>query len=243
MNKKSKGIAAIVLAGGRGERCLAGTGLPKQFLILDGEPVYIWSLRAFSKHPQIDKFVLVVVPELLEVFKQNLEKYAPDLVNKIILVKGGARRQDSALAALECLTGEPCPPKFVLIHDAARPFISAQEINAIITSLEPGFGSVLAVPVTDSVKRVKKDLIAQTLDRNGLYLMQTPQAAELETLLTAHRKLHRSGDVATDDAALLEHAKVPVRIIPGSPRNFKITNLDEFSLAQAVACLIKNKAT
>jgi 2-C-methyl-D-erythritol 4-phosphate cytidylyltransferase len=242
LNKVDGGIAVVLVAGGRGQRYQAGEGLPKQFLKLAGEPMFIWALRAFCDHRHVTEVVLVVVPDLLKAFKDHIEQYLGQYSEKISFTDGGLTRQSSVHLGLEFLDRQKTHPKHVIIHDAARPFVGQEEINRIISALDETSGCVLAIPVADTVKIVKDQLVIATIDRHSLFLMQTPQAAKFTTLLEAYRRLQKDGVETTDDAEALERIQVPVRVIPGSPRNFKITNAEDFALAQAVARLIKSES-
>jgi 2-C-methyl-D-erythritol 4-phosphate cytidylyltransferase / 2-C-methyl-D-erythritol 2,4-cyclodiphosphate synthase len=230
-----KKVSAILVAGGRGERFTASEGLPKQFLLLEGEPVYVWSLRVFCQHQSVDGVVLVVVKDLMQAFQEGVQKYLPEFVGKIKFAQGGAVRQSSVLSGLEYLARQENPPKLVLIHDAVRPFVDSDDLDKVIDGLAKSRGCVLAVPVLDTVKQVEDGLVVGTTARQGLFLMQTPQGADFSALLTAHRDLARAGIETTDDAAVLEQAGIPVNVVTGSPRNFKITTPEDFYLAQALA--------
>ncbi len=234
-------IAVVLVAGGRGERCLTADRLPKQCVVLADAPIYIWSLRAFLNHKQIDKIVLVVLSELRQEIIRGIKKYLPAYSDRILLTEGGASRQASVLAGLELLAKQTEIPTYVLIHDVVRPFVSQVEIDSLIAELEPGWGCALAVPVTDSLKRAQEKQIAETVNRNGLFQMQTPQAAEFDTLLAAHRQIRDSAIETTDDAAVLEQINVPVRIVIGTARNFKITSPEDLLLAQAFAEHVKDE--
>jgi len=233
-------IAVVLAAGGRGERCsITETGLPKQFLLLAGEPIYIWSLRAFCNHPRINQIVVVGIANQLETFKAGVEQYLSQFVERILFIGGGSSRQASVLAGLETLFEQEPVPQYVLVHDAARPFIQQIDIDRVIAGLEKGSACALAAPVSDTIKRAEDELILDTINRQGLFLTQTPQAADFAVLLQAYRKLQSSGVATTDDAGVLEHSQVPVRVILGSSLNFKITNADDFLLAHALAPLLK----
>lgn len=232
----------ILAAGGQGLRCATTDGLPKQFALLEDEPVYIWSLRKFCEHPSIDQLAAVGAANLLDEFKSGIKRYLPDSLQRILFVPGGSTRQESVLAGLEMLAQQIPRTKYVLVHDAVRPFISKDDIDKVISGLTEAVGCTLALPVSDTVKRVENERIVETLDRCNLYLMQTPQGADFDTLLTAHRNLHKKGVATTDDTFVLEQINVPVKIVQGSSLNFKITNADDLRLARALAPVFgKNK--
>ena len=232
-------LAAIVVAGGRGERFASSDELPKQFLMLEGEPVFIWSLKVFCQHPQVETVVLVVLADLLKSFEENVHRHLANYADKVKFVTGGRVRQASVLAGLEYLADRGRPPKFVLIHDAVRPFVDVSDVDKVIAGLEENRGCTLALPISDTLKQVEGDLVTGTLVRQGLYSVQTPQGADFSSLVNAHRFLDRMGIETTDDASVLERMGVQVNIIIGSPRNFKITTAQDFYLAQALAAKLK----
>jgi 2-C-methyl-D-erythritol 4-phosphate cytidylyltransferase/2-C-methyl-D-erythritol 2,4-cyclodiphosphate synthase len=199
-------IASILVAAGSGSRFGAET--PKQFLPLAGQPVIRHAANALSAH----------VTLLQPVGDAAAIDAALQGIPHLPTVPGGATRQDSVRAGLTAL--EPHAPDIVLVHDAARPFIPAGTIEALIKALDQAKGAIPAVPVADTLKRVASGIIQQTVPRDGLYRAQTPQGFHFQTLL----KAHRSGLIgATDDASLLEAAGIPVKIVPGSDDNIKLT--------------------
>jgi 2-C-methyl-D-erythritol 4-phosphate cytidylyltransferase/2-C-methyl-D-erythritol 2,4-cyclodiphosphate synthase len=199
-------IASILVAAGSGSRFGAET--PKQFLPLAGQPVIRHAANALSAH----------VTLLQPVGDAAAIDAALQGIPHLPTVPGGATRQDSVRAGLTAL--EPRAPDIVLVHDAARPFIPAGTIEALIKALDQAKGAIPAVPVADTLKRVASGIIQQTVPRDGLYRAQTPQGFHFQTLL----KAHRSGLIgATDDASLLEAAGIPVKIVPGSDDNIKLT--------------------
>jgi 2-C-methyl-D-erythritol 4-phosphate cytidylyltransferase len=232
--QRQESVAAVVAAGGRGTRFSEG-GLPKQYLSLADKPIFIHSVETFAMHPGISKLMIVAGEEMHARVKAELRIYLPNRADDILLAKGGDTRQESVHSALEQLATLPQPPKYVLIHDAARPFISKEDIDRLLDVLGMHKFCTLAVPVSDTIKRVKKDVIVETVDRSELYAMQTPQASDFQTLLDAHRQAKADGFATTDDVALLERQKISVMVVPGSTTNFKITNPHDIWLAQALA--------
>jgi len=232
--QRLESVAAVVAAGGRGSR-FSNEGLPKQYLSLADKPVFIHSVETLAKHPGISKLMIVAGGEMHARVKAELRIYLPARVDDILLAKGGATRQESVHSALEQLAASFQPPKYVLIHDAARPFIGSEDIDRLLMALQKHKFCTLAVPVSDTIKRVKNDVIFETIDRSELYAMQTPQASDFQTLLQAHRQAKAEGFATTDDVALLERQKISVIVVPGSTTNFKITNPHDLRLAQALA--------
>jgi 2-C-methyl-D-erythritol 4-phosphate cytidylyltransferase/2-C-methyl-D-erythritol 2,4-cyclodiphosphate synthase len=200
-------IAAILVAAGSGTRF--GADLPKQFLMLAGKPVIRHAAEALAAH------VCLLQPvgdaEPIEAALRGVARCLP-------VIPGGATRQDSVRAGLEALA--PHQPDIVLIHDAARPFIPEGTIPALLAALRESPGAIPAAPVADTLKRVVRGVITETVPRAGLFRAQTPQAFRFQALLAAHR----SGVTgATDDASLLEAAGETVEVVPGSDDNIKLT--------------------
>ncbi len=228
-------VAAVLAAGGKGERLSAGAGVPKQFLLLGGKPIYIWSLETLGKHPKIDQIVVVALSQMLGRVQGDIEKYCAPFFDKILVIEGGNSRQASVHCGLDLLARQTKPPTHVLVHDAARPFVSQSDINQVLVALKSCQGCTLAVPVSDTVKRCRDDAIIETVARDELYMVQTPQAADFRILLEAHGQAENAGWQVTDDIALLEKVGVLVKIVLGSRLNFKITNADDLRLAETIS--------
>ena len=219
-------IAAVIVAGGRGLR--AGGGLPKQYRELAGEPVIRPALAAFLEHPQIGAVQPVIHPDDQDIFRaatSGLQKLLPP-------VWGGATRQASVRAGLESL--RKSAPELVLIHDAARPFVSGALIGRAITAAKQKGAAIPAVPIADTIKRIDAaSIVTETLDRNQLRMVQTPQAFGFDLIMAAHRRAAEAGrDDFTDDAALAEWAGHPVSIFEGEADNVKLTTNDDFARAE-----------
>ncbi len=227
-------VAAVLAAGGRGARLSRADGAAKQFLLLDGKPIYLWSLETLCRHPRIDKVVVVSLAQMVQKVEEDIERYFTPLAHKVQVTAGGVSRQDSVFRGLEVLTKQAPAPDYVLVHDAARPFISISDIDQLLETLKSCKGCTLAIPASDTIKRASDNLIVETIERNELYMVQTPQAADFSTLLEAHRQARQHNWQVTDDIALLERLGVPVKIVLGSRANFKITNEDDLCLAEAL---------
>ncbi len=200
-------IAALLVAAGSGTRF--GSDLPKQFLPLAGVPVIRRAAQA----------LLAEVDVLLPVGDAALIGAALAGLPHLPVVPGGAERQDSVLAGLEALVS--AAPDIVLVHDAARPVIPAGTIGALLAALREADGAIPAVAVADTLKRAEAQVILETVPRAGLHRAQTPQAFHFPLLLRLHRAA--VGRAATDDAALLEAAGHPVRLVAGAEANVKVT--------------------
>jgi 2-C-methyl-D-erythritol 4-phosphate cytidylyltransferase / 2-C-methyl-D-erythritol 2,4-cyclodiphosphate synthase len=219
-------IAAVVVAGGRGLR--AGGDVPKQYRDIAGEPVIRPVLAAFLNHPQIGAVQPVIHPQDEEVFRvatAGLKKLLPP-------VWGGATRQASVRAGLEAFAGTA--PGIVLIHDAARPFLTAALIGRAIVAARQNGAAVPAIPIADTVKKIDDDArVTETLDRNHLRMVQTPQAFGFDLIMAAHRRAVAAGrDDFSDDAALAEWAGHRVSVFEGEAGNVKLTTNDDFARAE-----------
>jgi 2-C-methyl-D-erythritol 4-phosphate cytidylyltransferase/2-C-methyl-D-erythritol 2,4-cyclodiphosphate synthase len=216
-----KPTAAIIVAAGRGLR--AGSGGPKQYRSIAGRTVISRAMEPFCSHPELSAVQPVLNPDDAETFAQAVRglNYQPP-------VNGGATRQASVRAGLEALAANP--PEIVLIHDAARPFVTAALISRAIVAAGKTGAAVPTIPVTDTVKQVD-DLgcVVATPDRASLRIAQTPQAFRYDVILDAHRRAARDGrDDFTDDAALAEWAGLTVATFEGDAANMKLTTPEDF---------------
>jgi 2-C-methyl-D-erythritol 4-phosphate cytidylyltransferase/2-C-methyl-D-erythritol 2,4-cyclodiphosphate synthase len=214
---------ALVVAAGRGTRL--GAPLPKQYLPLAGEKLLRHTLRALAAIPSIDQIAVVIHPNdraLYDEAAAGLELLPP--------IAGGAERQDSVRNGLEALAG--AAPEYVLIHDAARPFVDSATVDKIIAALAEHPGAIAAVPVRDAVKRAAGGLVAETVDRSVLWRAQTPQGFRYRAILEAHRRA--KGLALPDDAAVLEAAGGAVALVEASETNFKVTTMEDFARAESV---------
>ncbi len=211
---------ALIVAAGRGTRF--GTVLPKQYALLGGIPVIRHTLTAFLNHPRINAVRCVIHPKDEAAYgaaAQGLDLLPP--------VHGGATRQESVRLGLESLAAEDAG--IVLIHDGARPLVDAATIDRAITAAEAHGAALAAVRVHDTLKR-GGDLVEATVDRNGLWRAQTPQAFAYPLILAAHRQ--QAGAVLSDDAAVAERAGHKVAIVEGSEDNLKITTAEDLARAE-----------
>ena len=218
--------AAILLAAGRGERL--GGDRPKALLEVGGLTLLDRAIRTVEAAPEIEGFLVVAPPG----HHEEMEAAAADSTRFLAVVAGGASRQDSVRRALEAL-----PPGFdvVVCHDVARPFASPRLFSAVLGALVRADGAVPVVPVADTVKRMSKGRVVETVPRDDLVLAQTPQAFLRGVLERAHEEAEADGVTATDDAALLERAGGHVAVVPGEPDNMKVTAPEDLERAEAVA--------
>ncbi len=214
-------VAVLVPAAGRGSRL---GGLRKQFRQLGGRPLLEQTLRVFAGHPEVDALIVAVPADQVEAVAASLQKAG--LPGRWQVVAGGRTRQASVRAALAAL---PAEVELVLVHDAVRPFILPEQISAVIAATRRVGAATLAIPETDTVRRVRDGLLGETVPRTDLYRMQTPQGFRRNWLEAAHQ--HSDELNATDDVELVQRLGYPVACVPGSSFNFKITTAEDWELA------------
>jgi 2-C-methyl-D-erythritol 4-phosphate cytidylyltransferase/2-C-methyl-D-erythritol 2,4-cyclodiphosphate synthase len=212
-------IAAILVAAGTGSRF--GGEVPKQFLPLAGKPVIRHAAAALLAHAEL----------LQPVGDAALIAQALAGLAHLPPVPGGAERQDSVRAGLEALAAHN--PDIVLVHDAARPNLCPGLTENVLTALETHEGAIPAIAVSDTLKRGESGIITETIPRAGLFRAQTPQGFRFATLLRLHRAAAGAA-AATDDAALLEAAGLPVALTPGAEQNIKLTLPEDFVRLQNI---------
>jgi|TARA_B110000305_G_C19430021_1_gene635781 2-C-methyl-D-erythritol 4-phosphate cytidylyltransferase/2-C-methyl-D-erythritol 2,4-cyclodiphosphate synthase len=211
----SKSVALIVAAG-RGHRF--GGEMPKQYTQLDGAPVLRHTVMAFLSQPKIDHVRVVIHPDDMDLYEAATEGLG--LKTPIF---GGEERQDSVRLGLQQIADDA--PDFVLIHDGARPYISADVISRVLDALGSAAGAIPTLPLTDTIKRVIDGKIVATEDRFELWRAQTPQGFRYSDILNAHLKL--TGQSLTDDAAICEAVGLTVVRVDGDDKNVKITTLSD----------------
>ncbi len=227
--------AAILLAAGIGARCARpGDKSPKQFLAIGKHPVWVWPFLALANHKDIDRIVVTTLPDMVDTIRDHIATLPCN--KEVIVTTGGATRQASVRLSLQVL--EKANPEFVLIHDAARPFLTEQIISDTLEGVRKYGACTIGVTASDTVKKVADGVIVETLDRNTLVLVQTPQAARYDWLLKAHEQALQDDLAVTDDAAILEQAGHKVVIVKGSAHNLKITQPEDLALAEAIASIV-----
>lgn len=208
---------ALIVAAGRGQR--AGEGLPKQYRRVGGQVVLRRTVQAFLAHPRVDGVQVVIHPDDRDLYDAAVAGLG--LPEPII---GGATRQESVRRGLEAIDGDT-----VLIHDAARAFVSAAVVDRVIDALVDDAGAVPALPVSDSLRRGGRHIDGE-VDREGLFRVQTPQGFRVDAIRAAHRAATVE---ATDDAAVLRAAGGRVALVEGDEANMKLTTPDDFRRAEA----------
>ncbi|WP_457642412.1 2-C-methyl-D-erythritol 4-phosphate cytidylyltransferase [Persephonella sp.] len=218
-------VTAVLLAAGKGSRI----GEKKQFIKLKGEPVFQYSLNTVNKIDLITDIVLVLPEEDLE--RVKVFSFKP--VKKVV---GGKERQNSVYNALKEIDNTD----IVVIHDTARPFATEKMFIDGINNVKKGWdGSVTALKARDTIKKVKDRKVVQTLKREELYIIQTPQTFDFRKLKDAHEKALKEGLTGTDDSFLMEKSGYRITVNEGSVLNFKITTKEDLVLAN---CLAKGRA-
>jgi 2-C-methyl-D-erythritol 4-phosphate cytidylyltransferase/2-C-methyl-D-erythritol 2,4-cyclodiphosphate synthase len=218
--------AALIVAAGKGTRA-AGL-VPKQYARLGDSPILCRTLSVFLEHPAVDLAVVAIAEDDRALYRQVLGDGHPKLIAPAI---GGATRQRSVLNGLAALKAHA--PARVLIHDAARPFVTGDVIARVLGALDRAPGAIAAVPLADTLKRVGPGgRIAATLDRAGLWRAQTPQGFHFDAILRAHEAALAAGrEDLTDDAAVAEWAGIPVELVQGSEANVKLTTPEDLAMA------------
>jgi 2-C-methyl-D-erythritol 4-phosphate cytidylyltransferase len=222
-------VYALIVAGGKGTRF--GGPTPKQYLALAGEPMLVRTLRVFETCEVIDTIV-VTVPASDVSFVRDSLLAAAGLRKKILVAAGGLRRQDSVFSGLASI---PEDDSLVAIHDAVRPLVSCGCITACVEAARLHGACTAAIPAMDTLKQATAaGTIAATLPREQVWLAQTPQAFRTGIIRAAHADARRSQIQGTDDAFLVERMGAAVHLVPGSPRNFKITTAEDLALAETL---------
>ncbi|MCP4383188.1 MAG: 2-C-methyl-D-erythritol 4-phosphate cytidylyltransferase, partial [Hyphomicrobiales bacterium] len=207
----------LIVAAGRGSRASGGE-IPKQYRQIGGVPVLTHSLNVYLSHPRQFTISVVIAPDdaaLYDASAHGDSRLLPP-------VQGGATRQESVLAGLRSLADDS--PDTVLVHDAARPFVTEDLIERVASGLERDAAVLPATPIDSTLKSVDDNgVVTGTVPRAGLYAAQTPQGFRYRTILDAHQNAAAAGLTFTDDAAVAEWAGIPVRIVSGEAGNVKLT--------------------
>jgi 2-C-methyl-D-erythritol 4-phosphate cytidylyltransferase len=213
--------AVIIVAAGAGRRF--GHKIPKQFLNLNGKPMFMWSVKTFASIKSFRQ-IIVVVPEYMT---ESLKRIKNKLLTKVKFVHGGKERFDSVKNGLSFIKDDI---NFVAVHDAARPLISRQDVLAVLKNAEKTKAAIAVEKVKDTIKLVSdRECVLKTLDRNSLRNAQTPQIFDTKLLKKAYSKKIAS---VTDDSQLIERLKIKVSAVETKSSNFKVTTKQDFALVQ-----------
>lgn len=235
--------AAVIPAAGRGVRL--GPGAPKALRQLGGVPILVHAVRAMARARAVSLVVVAAPPADVHRVQTMLDEQSPLPMADVLVVAGGDSRQESVWRGLQALPGDVVA---VLVHDAARPLVPVETVDAVIAAVLAGSPAVVpALPVSDTIKRIAgtrpdggPEPVADTLDRAMLRAVQTPQGFDRATLEAAHRAAGTTqepetpGEGATDDAGMVERMGVPVVLVPGHEEAFKVTRPLDLVLAEAV---------
>lgn len=228
--------AAVIPAAGRGVRL--GRGAPKALRALGGTPMLIHAVRAMAASRHVSLVVVVAPPEGAPEVRHLLDEHALPERTDFLVVPGGGTRQESVKLGLDAL---PEDIGVVLVHDAARPLVPVDTVDAVIEAVRDGAPAVVpAMPLADTVKEVEPgapgepEPVLSTPVRARLRAVQTPQGFDRDTLMRAHQEVAVSGEGATDDAGMVERLGAPVVVVPGHEEAFKVTRPLDLVLAEAV---------
>ena len=226
-------VRAVIPAAGEGKRM--NSDIPKQFLEFAGQPILYHTLMAFELSGLAKSIALAVPPADVHSMKVKWPKRFPRVTQ---VIAGGKERQDSvynAVCALEENT------EIVVIHDAVRPFINSTMIEKTVNAAREHGAAVVAIPLSDTLKRDNgSDFVQTTIDRSGLWRVQTPQAFRYELLLEAMEQACAENFYGTDEGMLIERLGKSVKLIPGSERNIKITRPEDLPFAELIAASLNS---
>ena len=214
--------SAIITAAGSGRRF----GEAKQFKKLHGKPLYQYSLDIFIKSRLFDEIILVIPNNNQEEVQKKIKrKYG----SQVSLVIGGINRQDSVKNAIQKSNSKV---DLIVIHDAARPFITKTLIEQCISACETSDGAIIAIQPHDTIKLSNDNVVEKTIDRSIVWMAQTPQAFNKHKLLEAYSSSEFDDLVVTDESSLMEKLGYKIMIVPGTGKNFKITTSDDWERAE-----------
>jgi len=224
-------VGAIIPAAGRGKRI--GASVPKQFLEIQGRPLLHHTLTVFASCKLID-YVVLVMP------RADVDKMGEDWLNKYEIVRevvvGGEQRQDSVYNGFNSLEEGT---DIVVVHDGVRPFTTPQMITATVEAAQQHGAAITAIPVSDTVKQAADGFVKQTVPRDGLWRVQTPQAFQRGLLQQAFKKAKKDSYYGTDEGSLVEYLGERVKIVPGSELNIKITRKEDLVLGESLLSRIR----
>lgn len=233
-------VVVIIPAAGLGTRMASPGGAKakrqsKQFTELGGTPILVHTLRKFAAHPRVAEIFVALRKDEIAGFRERLRSEAKDILQKKIeLVEGGEHRQESVAHALAAVSA--AKDDVILVHDAVRPFVTAEIIDEVIEGAKKHGAAIAGMPAVDTIKQVERTadgaLITATIPRERVVMAQTPQGFRYEILKKAFDEAAADGFVGTDEASLVERAGGAVAVVMGSPRNLKITTPGDMELAE-----------
>ncbi len=235
-------VVVIIPAAGLGTRMAPATGTrgkktapSKQFTELGGTPILLHTLRKFAASPEVSEIYVALRKNEIAPFRARLEREAKDILDKEVkVVEGGEHRQQSVANAIAAVSA--AADDVVLVHDAVRPFVTAEIIRAVIQAAKKYGAAIAGLPAVDTVKQVERTaegaVITATLPRERVVMAQTPQGFHFNVIKRAFDEATVDGFVGTDEAALVERSGHPVAVVMGSPQNIKITTPADLELAE-----------
>lgn len=226
---KENRIAVIIAAAGQGKRL--GGDIPKQFQKIHGEPVLVRTVRQFSGNESVDDIFIVTHKDYRDHCLELVREY--DLEKIVCVFEGGAERQDSVYKALQQIEAERPETDHILIHDAARPFVSQETIDRVIEASVIRGAAIACVPVKDSIRQGTSEE-SRNIERKNLHIVQTPQGFKKELLAAAYEKAFEDGYYGTDDAGLVERLGYQIELVEGHYGNIKITTKEDMPMESRV---------
>ncbi|MBO0910218.1 MAG: 2-C-methyl-D-erythritol 4-phosphate cytidylyltransferase [Acidobacteria bacterium] len=234
-------IIAIIPAAGLGTRMASRPAAKdtkpvatKQFVELQGTPILIHTLKKFAGNPRIERVFVALRKAEIPSFRERLEREAPEILTRTVLLEGGENRQQSVANAINAI--QAAPDDVVVVHDAVRPLVTEEIIRDVIAAAEKYGAAITGVPAIDTVKQVERTaegaLIKATIPREKVVMAQTPQGFRYGLLKKAFDEARADGFVGTDEASLVERSGHPVAVVMGSLRNMKITTPADLELAE-----------
>lgn len=218
---------AIILAAGQGKRM--GANRNKQLIEIDHIPMIVHTLQVFERDEWCRRIILVGAYDELHTLEGFIQQYNIKKVDCI--VPGGKERQESVYEGLKQVIGDE---SIVLIHDGARPFVTTDTLHRLYEKAVEKKAAILAVPVKDTIKKVEREQVVETVERKSLWAVQTPQAFQLSLIKKAHDRARKEQIIGTDDASLVEFIGEPVSIVEGNYDNIKLTTKEDLYFAQAI---------
>lgn len=225
----TKDYAAILLAAGSASRFSTEERLNKVLMPLNNRPVFDYSLRLFLEDERCKTVALVTREDEQELFQTQLERVYGTVPAKVNWVKGGPERQDSVAMALAELMVEDTDA--VLVHDAARPFLTTGLIDRLTDGLKENEAVIPVIPVTDSLKEVKGNVVSRSLYRSDIRRVQTPQAFSIPVLKAAFKQARTEQFYGNEEGELVERSGHQVKTVVGEEMNFKLTTQLDYQLA------------
>ena len=229
-------VLAIIPAAGVGVRM--GGGTPKQFLSIEGVPIFVHTLRKFVSSDAIDEIILALRAEEMERAQTDVDR--EHFAKPVRLVAGGTTRQETVARAL---AETPPSTEIVVVHDAVRPFIELAMIQRVVEAARKDGAAILGIPSVDTVKQVERQIILGTIPRERIVLAQTPQAFRYAVIKEAFARATADGFNGTDESSLAERLGHNVTVLMGSDRNIKITKPSDLPLARLYLAQEKEQST